>query len=91
MKGSGDLKIKMHVKGKYVFIDFIDTGCGMTGKQASSVFKAGYSTKKRGWGLGLTLARRVIYEYHQGMISVAHTEIDKGSTFRIRLKYSEDH
>ncbi|MGZ5211910.1 MAG: ATP-binding protein, partial [Kaistella sp.] len=56
--------------------------------QASNAFKAGYSTKKRGWGLGLSLAKRVIKEYHRGDIKIAQSEVGKGTTFRITMRNS---
>ncbi|TAG93776.1 MAG: histidine kinase [Bacteroidetes bacterium] len=69
-----------------VIIDITDTGKGMTKVQMKKVFHAGYTTKKRGWGLGLTLAKRIIEEYHKGKLFVKQSEIDKGTTFRIYLK-----
>lgn len=86
MKGSGDLLIYLYEKNKNVVIDIKDNGSGMTGAQARKVFKPGYSTKKRGWGLGLSLAKRVIKDYHNGDIKVAQTEVGKGTTFRILIK-----
>ena len=62
----------------------------MTKRQAANVFKPGYSTKKRGWGLGLSLAKRVVNEYHDGDIKIAQTETGKGSVFRIVLKDRND-
>ncbi|MGV8915822.1 MAG: sensor histidine kinase [Kaistella sp.] len=88
MKGEGRLEIEMYEKNKFTVIDFKDTGAGMTNSQARDAFKPGYSTKKRGWGLGLSLAKRVIKEYHNGDIRIAHTEIGKGTTFRIMIKNS---
>lgn len=86
MKGKGTLQISLYEKGKNIHLDFKDTGCGMTGRQAANVFKPGYSTKQRGWGLGLSLAKRVIKDYHKGDIRIAHTEIGKGTTFRVILR-----
>lgn len=88
MKGEGRLEIELYEKNKYTIIDFKDTGAGMTSYQARNAFKPGYSTKKRGWGLGLSLAKRVIQEYHNGDIKIAQTEVGKGSTFRIMIKNS---
>lgn len=88
MKGEGNLEIDLYEKHKNIIIDFKDSGSGMTNYQASNAFKAGYSTKKRGWGLGLSLAKRVIKEYHRGDIKIAHTEVGKGTTFRIIMKNS---
>ena len=88
MKGEGRLEIELYEKNKYTVIDFKDSGSGMSNYQARNAFKPGYSTKKRGWGLGLSLAKRVIKEYHNGDIKIAHTEVGKGSTFRIMMKNS---
>ncbi|WP_304342816.1 HAMP domain-containing sensor histidine kinase [Chryseobacterium koreense] len=86
MKGEGRLEIELYEKNKNVLIDFKDSGSGMTNSQARNAFKAGYSTKKRGWGLGLSLAKRVIKEYHRGDIRIAHTAVGEGSTFRIMMR-----
>lgn len=85
MKGEGTLKIIMYEKQKNVILDVVDSGSGMTKAQARNAFQPGYSTKKRGWGLGLSLARRVIKEYHNGDIKIAQSEVGRGTTFRIRL------
>ena len=86
MKGSGKLDISLYEKNKNILIDFKDSGSGMNARNAARAFRPGFSTKKRGWGLGLSLAKRVINEYHKGDIKIAQTEIGKGSTFRIILK-----
>ena len=86
MKGEGKLEISLYSKNIYVLIDVKDSGSGMTNTQMRSAFKPGYSTKKRGWGLGLSLAKRVINEYHNGDIKIAESEVGKGTTFRIVLK-----
>ncbi len=86
MKGEGKLEIELYEKNKNIIIDFKDSGSGMTPFKARNAFKAGYSTKSRGWGLGLSLAKRVIKEYHNGDIRIAHTEVGKGTTFRIIMK-----
>ena len=79
---------ELYEKNKNIVIDFKDSGSGMSRSQAGNAFKAGYSTKKRGWGLGLSLAKRVVKEYHRGDIKIAHTEIGVGTTFRITMKNS---
>ncbi|WP_213196097.1 sensor histidine kinase [Cloacibacterium caeni] len=86
MKGEGKLEISLYSKNNYVLIDVKDSGSGMTNTQMRSAFKPGYSTKKRGWGLGLSLVKRVINEYHNGDIKIAESEVGKGTTFRIVLK-----
>ncbi len=88
MKGEGRLEIELYEKSKNAIIDFKDSGSGMTGFQQRNAFKAGYSTKKRGWGLGLSLAKRVVKEYHNGDIRIAQSEIGNGTTFRITMKNS---
>ena len=88
MKGAGRLEVELYEKNKFTIIDFKDTGAGLTNYQVRNAFKPGYSTKKRGWGLGLSLAKRVIKEYHNGDIKIAHTEVGKGSTFRIMMRNS---
>ena len=69
-----------------VVIDITDTGKGIAKNQLKKVFNPGFTTKKRGWGLGLTLAKRIVEEYHRGKIFVKQSEIDKGTTFRIILR-----
>lgn len=86
MKGDGKLSIKAYKKNNKIYIDFTDTGIGMTNKQVKNVFDTGFSTKKRGWGLGLSLAKRVIEDYHKGELKIAQTEIGKGTTFRTVFK-----
>ena len=86
MKGEGKLTINLYYKNKNILIDVKDSGSGMSSAQIRNAFKPGYSTKKRGWGLGLSLAKRVIQEYHNGDIKIAESEVGKGTTFRIVLK-----
>lgn len=86
MKGEGGITIYIGDKESNVFIDITDTGKGISKKNIKKVFNPGFTTKKRGWGLGLSLAHRIIEEYHKGKIYVKHSEINKGTTFRIELK-----
>lgn len=88
MGGVGKIHIEMRMsaKEKSVFIDVSDTGKGIAAAKIKRVFEPGFTTKKRGWGLGLTLAKRIIEEYHHGKIFVKSSEIDKGTKFRIVLK-----
>ena len=86
MKGEGNLTINLYYKNKNILIDVKDSGSGMSNSQIRNAFKPGYSTKKRGWGLGLSLAKRGIQEYHNGDIKIAESEVGKGTTFRIVLK-----
>lgn len=86
MKGEGSLEMSLYQKNKNILIDVKDSGSGMTSSQIRNAFKPGYSTKKRGWGLGLSLAKRVINEYHNGDIKISESELGKGTVFRIQLK-----
>jgi nitrogen-specific signal transduction histidine kinase len=86
MEGVGALKVVMkETKNKQIAIDISDTGKGIAKKNLSKVFNPGFSTKKRGWGLGLTLAKRIIENYHNGKLTVKNSEVNKGTTFRILL------
>ena len=85
MKGKGRMVISLVEKNKQIYIEFKDNGCGMTASQVRNVFKPGFSTKKRGWGLGLSLAKRVINEYHGGDLRIVYSEIGKGTIFRITI------
>ena len=85
MSGKGKLTIKLKEDKNWVTIDVTDTGKGIAKNSWRSVFDPGYTTKERGWGLGLSLAKRIVTEYHKGKIYVAHSEIGKGTTFRIEL------
>lgn len=86
MNGEGSITMKAFPQGDSVIIDIIDTGKGIPNSKLKTVFKPGYTTKKRGWGLGLSLAKRIIEDYHRGKISVKQSEINKGTTFRIILQ-----
>lgn len=87
MSGIGQIDIRiMRGSGNQVIIDISDNGKGMSKSKAKMVFQPGFTTKKRGWGLGLTLAKRIIENYHGGRILVKQTEVDEGTTFRIILR-----
>ncbi|MCJ8498001.1 HAMP domain-containing histidine kinase [Chryseobacterium salipaludis] len=88
MRGEGRLEIELYEKHRNIVINIKDSGSGMTRTQARNAFRAGYSTKKRGWGLGLSLAKRVIREYHKGDIKIAATAPGHGTTFRITMRNS---
>lgn len=83
IEGEGAIKINMTNTTRQIVIDVCDTGKGIPKTSFKKVFDPGYSTKKRGWGLGLSLAKRIIQEYHHGQIFVKQSEIGKGTTFRI--------
>lgn len=86
MEGKGAITVDIRDEPLAVNIDVSDTGKGISKQNISNVFKPGFTTKKRGWGLGLSLSRRIISQYHKGEIFVKHSEVGKGTTFRIVLK-----
>ncbi|MGC9151842.1 MAG: sensor histidine kinase [Microbacter sp.] len=88
MNGNGNITITLFEAGHHYVIDVKDTGKGMSKRLFRTVFNPGFTTKKRGWGLGLSLAKRIIEEYHQGKIFVKQSELNRGTTFRIILKKS---
>jgi K+-sensing histidine kinase KdpD len=83
MEGSGDISFRITETEKNAIIDITDTGKGIPKSAFNKVFTAGFSTKQRGWGLGLSLAKRIIEDYHNGRIFVRHSEIGRGSCIRI--------
>lgn len=86
MSGIGRISITIGQEATHeVFVDISDDGKGMPSSKISEVFKPGFTTKKRGWGLGLALAKRIIENYHQGRIFVKSSQLDVGTTFRIHL------
>ena len=88
MGGKGMISAKVYEDAKYVNIDISDTGKGIPTSKFKTVFRPGFSTKKRGWGLGLSLAKRIIEEYHAGKIFVKSSKEGEGTTFAIRLPKS---
>jgi K+-sensing histidine kinase KdpD len=85
MEGRGEIRLHVSEHSGKVIIDISDTGKGMTSAQIGKVFNPGFTTKKRGWGLGLTLSKRIIEDYHKGQLVVKHSEVGKGTTFRITI------
>ena len=85
MKGKGSLNLDIFETNKHIKITVTDSGKGIPKSQFKQIFKPGFTTKKRGWGLGLSLSKRIIEEYHNGKISVKKSEINKGTTFQISL------
>lgn len=85
MEGKGKISVTAFQDDDFVYIDVEDTGKGIPASKFNSVFKPGYSTKKRGWGLGLSLTKRIIKNYHNGKVFVKQSEVGKGTTFRIEL------
>ncbi len=86
MKGRGTLSVEISEENDLVKILVSDSGKGIPKKQFKRVFEPGFTTKKRGWGLGLSLTKRIVEEYHKGKIKVLHSEIDKGTTIQISFK-----
>ena len=86
MEGSGTITLHMESAADKAVIEVTDTGKGIRKKDLRNVFKPGFTTKKRGWGLGLSLAKRIVEEYHKGRIFVKSSETGKGTTFRIELR-----
>ncbi len=85
MEGSGSIRITIQESASQVALEFHDTGKGIAKSNFKNVFKPGFTTKERGWGLGLSLAKRIVEEYHKGRIFVKSSEIGKGTTFRVEL------
>lgn len=79
------INLSANEKGKGYYIDVVDNGCGIEPKHKKTIFKPGYSTKKRGWGLGLNLSKRIIEEYHKGKLFLKESKMDEGTTMRIIL------
>ncbi|MEI2749613.1 MAG: HAMP domain-containing sensor histidine kinase [Ferruginibacter sp.] len=86
MDGHGSIAVQIRNEAAQVIIDVSDTGKGISKKNIPNVFKPGFTTKKRGWGLGLSLSKRIIEQYHRGELFVKQSEVGKGTTFRILLK-----
>jgi two-component system, sporulation sensor kinase D len=86
MKGKGHIAVSIQATEALVLIDISDTGKGLSKKLFNKIFETGYTSKKRGWGLGLSLSKRIIEEYHKGKIKVLRSEAKQGTTLRISLK-----
>ena len=86
MDGKGNITVDLHNEDRAIIIDVTDTGKGIASQNMNRVFKPGFTTKKRGWGLGLSLSKRIVEQYHKGQLYVKHSEPGKGTTFRIILK-----
>ncbi len=86
MEGSGTLSIELTEDTDHMHIDITDTGKGIPKSRFKTIFHPGFTSKTRGWGLGLTLSKRIIENYHSGKIFVKSSVLGKGTTFRIVLK-----
>jgi signal transduction histidine kinase len=89
MKGRGNLDIAIIDEDKFVKIYISDTGKGIPKNQFKRVFEPGFTTKKRGWGLGLSLTKRIVEEYHKGKIKVTHSEVGKGTTMQVSFRKND--
>ncbi len=86
LQGHGAISVTIGSDKKHVWVEVSDTGKGIPKAKWKRIFEPGYTTKTRGWGLGLSLSRRIVEEYHKGKIAVVESEIGKGTTFRVTLK-----
>jgi signal transduction histidine kinase len=86
MEGSGSIQVNITDQQQFAYIDITDSGKGIPKSSYKTIFKPGYTTKSRGWGLGLSLSKRIVEEYHDGQVFVKSSELGKGTTFRIVLK-----
>lgn len=86
MKGRGKLALEIEEDNHFVKINVIDSGSGIPKKEFTRIFETGFTTKKRGWGLGLSLTKRIVEKYHKGHIKVLHSEIGKGTTMQISFR-----
>ena len=85
MEGKGSISLALQRMGNWVYLDISDTGKGIPRSKQRTIFQPGYTTKKRGWGLGLSLTKRIVEKYHKGKIVVRQSD-SKGTSFRISLK-----
>ena len=90
MEGKGEITLSLIVQENKVHLDITDTGKGIDRRHFKTIFRPGYTSKKRGWGLGLSLAKRIIEDYHRGKLFVKHSQVGVGSTFRISLEQAKD-
>jgi signal transduction histidine kinase len=89
LQGQGTIEVVVGETDKHVFVEVSDTGKGIPKSNWTRIFEPGFTTKTRGWGLGLSLSRRIIEEYHKGRIAVVRSEIGKGTTIRVTLNRND--
>ena len=89
MEGNGELRCEVSAKGNKLYLDVTDTGKGIARNQTKDIFKPGFTTKRRGWGLGLSLAKRIVEDYHSGRIFVRESTPGKKTTIRVQLTICE--
>ena len=85
LEQKGTIFLSVKEQNKKIYIDITDTGKGIKSSELKTVFEPGFTTKKRGWGLGLSLVKRIVEEYHKGQVFVLSSELTKGTTFRVVL------
>ena len=85
LQGKGAIEVAVKEHGHHIYVEITDNGRGIKSTHLKTVFEPGYTTKKRGWGLGLSLVKRIVEDYHKGQVYVLHSELGKGTTFRISL------
>ena len=90
LQGKGSIDVSVGETEKGVYVEVCDTGKGIAKSNWERIFEPGYTTKTRGWGLGLSLSRRIMQDYHKGKIAVVHSELGRGTTFRVTLKRATD-
>ncbi len=90
LSGSGDIEVSLYEDKKWIYADVKDNGKGIAPANIEKIFKPGFTTKSRGWGLGLSLCARIIENYHKGRIFVANSELNKGTTIRVMIKKYEN-
>ncbi|MDR3137453.1 MAG: HAMP domain-containing histidine kinase [Tannerellaceae bacterium] len=86
MEGQGEITLRVEDERRFIYIDISDGGKGIPRSKFKTVFNPGYTTKIRGWGLGLSLVKRIVESYHRGRVFVKNSEIGKGTTFRVKLR-----
>jgi signal transduction histidine kinase len=86
LQGQGTIDVAVGESGDEVFVEVSDSGKGIPKSSWTRIFEPGFTTKTRGWGLGLSLSRRIIEEYHGGKIAVVRSELGRGTTIRVTLK-----
>jgi signal transduction histidine kinase len=90
LRGFGDIDVHLSESGEWAHIDIKDSGKGIAKSNWKKIFEPGFTTKTRGWGLGLSLSKRIVEEYHGGHIAVVESELGKGTTIRIAIRKSDD-
>ena len=90
ISGKGSISLQLHENEHEVMLDITDTGKGIEKSLQRRIFEPGFTSKDRGWGLGLPLAKRIVEQYHRGKLILKHSQVGVGTTFRIVLKKTEN-